>query len=78
MAKLHVVTGGSGYFGNLLVAKLLERGDQVRIFDILDADDRPAEVRFVQPPQAPTDNNPGSDGDPGPLPSADDAFETQP
>ncbi len=48
MAKLHVVTGGSGYFGNLLVARLLERGDQVRVFDILDADDRPAEVEFVQ------------------------------
>jgi len=48
LAKLHVVTGGSGYFGNLLVARLLERGDQVRVFDILDADDRPAEVEFVQ------------------------------
>lgn len=48
MAKLHVVTGGSGYFGNLLVARLLERGDQVRVFDILDADDRPAEVEFIQ------------------------------
>ena len=48
MAKLHVVTGGSGYFGNLLVARLLERGDQVRVFDILDAEDRPADVEFVQ------------------------------
>lgn len=48
MAKLHVVTGGSGYFGSLLVARLLERGDNVRVFDILDADDRPAEVEFVQ------------------------------
>ena len=48
MAKLHLVTGGSGYFGNLLVAKLLERGDSVRVFDILDADDRPPEVEFVQ------------------------------
>lgn len=48
MAKLHLVTGGSGYFGNLLVAKLLERGDQVRVFDILDADDRAPEVDFVQ------------------------------
>jgi len=48
LAKLHVVTGGSGYFGNLLVAKLLERGDKVRVFDILDADDRPEEVEFMQ------------------------------
>jgi nucleoside-diphosphate-sugar epimerase len=43
-----LVTGGSGYFGNLLVAKLLDRGDRVRVFDILDADDRPAEVEFIQ------------------------------
>lgn len=48
MAKLNVVTGGSGYFGNLLVARLLERGEKVRVFDILDADDRPAEVEFIQ------------------------------
>ena len=48
MTKLHVVTGGSGYFGNLLVARLLERGDKVRVFDILDADDRPAAVEFIR------------------------------
>jgi nucleoside-diphosphate-sugar epimerase len=48
LSKLHVVTGGSGYFGNLLVAKLLERGERVRVFDILDADDRLAEVEFIQ------------------------------
>ena len=48
MAKLHVVTGGSGYFGNLLVARLLERGEKVRVFDILDADDRPDQVEFAQ------------------------------
>jgi nucleoside-diphosphate-sugar epimerase len=48
LAKLHLVTGGSGYFGNLLVARLLERGEQVRVFDILDADDRLPEVEFIQ------------------------------
>jgi nucleoside-diphosphate-sugar epimerase len=29
-----LVTGGAGYFGELLTRKLLERGDSVRIFDI--------------------------------------------
>jgi nucleoside-diphosphate-sugar epimerase len=48
LPKFHLVTGGSGYFGNLLVTRLLERGDKVRVFDILDADDRPTEVEFIQ------------------------------
>jgi nucleoside-diphosphate-sugar epimerase len=29
-----VVTGGSGYFGSILAAMVLERGDRVRIFDL--------------------------------------------
>jgi nucleoside-diphosphate-sugar epimerase len=43
-----LVTGGSGYFGSLLVRLLLERGTPVRILDIVDADDRPAEVELVR------------------------------
>ena len=43
-----LVTGGSGYFGCLLRDRLLARGETVRIFDLLDADDRPAHVEFVQ------------------------------
>jgi nucleoside-diphosphate-sugar epimerase len=48
MTTLHVVTGGSGYFGNLLVDMLLSRGHRVRIFDLLDTSDRDDGVEFVQ------------------------------
>jgi nucleoside-diphosphate-sugar epimerase len=42
-----LVTGGSGYFGSLLVRHLLGAGDHVRVLDLIDADDRPDEVEFV-------------------------------
>jgi nucleoside-diphosphate-sugar epimerase len=42
-----LVTGGSGYFGSLLVARLREHGTQVRVLDLADADDRPADVELV-------------------------------
>lgn len=43
-----LVTGGSGYFGCALVARLLERGYEVSVFDLVDVPDRPDEVRFLQ------------------------------
>jgi nucleoside-diphosphate-sugar epimerase len=43
-----LVTGGSGYFGSLLVERLVARGDSVRVLDISDASDRPPGVDFVQ------------------------------
>src|SRR5262245_60104416 len=43
-----LITGGSGYFGCLLRDRLCERGARVRIFDIVDVDDRPRDVEFVQ------------------------------
>lgn len=43
-----LVTGGSGYFGSLLVAELRAAGHEVRVLDLNDADDRPTEVDFVR------------------------------
>lgn len=43
-----LITGGSGYFGSLLLRKLLSKGHDCRVFDIIDADDRPSDVEFVQ------------------------------
>ncbi|CAN5543617.1 NAD-dependent epimerase/dehydratase family protein [soil metagenome] len=43
-----LVTGGSGYFGSLLVKRLVAAGHSVRVLDINDADDRPAGVEIVQ------------------------------
>ena len=45
---LSLVTGGSGYFGSLLVRQLVARGDDVRVLDLADAADRPDGVEFVQ------------------------------
>ena len=46
MATHALITGGSGYFGSLLRDRLLSQGKEVRIFDISDAEDRPASVAF--------------------------------
>ena len=43
-----LVTGGSGYFGSLLVRRLLAAGHRVRVLDVDDADDRPESVALVQ------------------------------
>lgn len=43
-----LVTGGSGYFGSLLVHRLVAAGHTVRILDLNDANDRPAVVDLVQ------------------------------
>jgi nucleoside-diphosphate-sugar epimerase len=42
-----LVTGGSGYFGSLLVRRLVAAGHQVRVLDLHDADDRPGDVELV-------------------------------
>jgi nucleoside-diphosphate-sugar epimerase len=43
-----LVTGGSGYFGSLLVHRLVAAGQQVRVLDLNDVDDRPEQVEVVQ------------------------------
>ena len=42
----HLVTGGSGFLGNLIARRLLERGEQVKVLDILDSPDRPKDIDF--------------------------------
>ena len=48
MSGLCLVTGGSGYFGSLLVQRLRAQNRRVRIFDVNDANDRPEDVEFCQ------------------------------
>lgn len=43
----YLVTGGSGYFGSLVVQRLHRAGHRVRVLDLNDADDRPHDVEFV-------------------------------
>ncbi|MDB1122423.1 NAD-dependent epimerase/dehydratase family protein [Vibrio algarum] len=46
--KKVLVTGGSGYFGSLLIEKLKEKGFDCAIFDINDTEDRTNDVTFFQ------------------------------
>ncbi len=44
----HLVTGGSGFIGNLVARRLLERGDEVRILDIWEDPSRPREIAYTE------------------------------
>jgi len=48
MSELHLVTGGAGYFGSLLVERIAATGTRVRIFDVNDADERPAGAEMMR------------------------------
>ncbi|RNM16026.1 NAD-dependent epimerase/dehydratase family protein [Nocardioides pocheonensis] len=48
MSEVVLVTGGSGYFGSLLMTQLLEEGRRVRVLDIHDAADRAPDVELVR------------------------------
>lgn len=43
----HLITGGSGFIGNLTARRLRERGDEVRILDIWDDPSRPRDIQFI-------------------------------
>ena len=43
-----LITGGSGYFGSLLLRKLIASGFSCAVLDIVDADDRPEGVDFFE------------------------------
>jgi nucleoside-diphosphate-sugar epimerase len=43
----HLVTGGSGFLGNLIARWLLARGDKVKILDIWEDPTRPREIEFI-------------------------------
>ena len=43
-----LVTGGSGFFGTMLVERLRKRGDEVRILDVMAPDPVPDGVEVVQ------------------------------
>ena len=47
MAKVHLVTGGNGFLGNLVARRLLELGERVRVLDIWDSPERPHDIEFV-------------------------------
>jgi nucleoside-diphosphate-sugar epimerase len=43
----HLVTGGSGFLGNLIARRLLQRGEEVRILDVWEDPHRSREMEFV-------------------------------
>ena len=45
--KIHLVTGGGGFLGHLIVRRLLEKGERVRSLDVQHSPDHPSEAGFV-------------------------------
>src|SRR5262245_26788790 len=45
---IHLVTGGSGFLGNLIARRLHSRGETVRILDVWEDESRPREIQFIR------------------------------
>jgi len=43
----HLVTGGSGFLGNLIARRLHSRGERVKVLDIWEDPTRPKEIEFI-------------------------------
>jgi nucleoside-diphosphate-sugar epimerase len=43
----HLVTGGSGFLGNLIARRLAARGESVKVLDVWEDPSRPTEIGFV-------------------------------
>ncbi len=43
----HLVTGGSGFLGNLIARQLLARGDKVKVLDVWEDTTRPRELEYI-------------------------------
>ena len=43
----HLVTGGSGFLGNMIVRRLIDQGDEVSILDVWDDPERPQAAEFI-------------------------------
>src|SRR5580658_7885698 len=44
----HLITGGSGFLGNLIARRLNARGEQVKILDVWEDPSRPKEIEYIQ------------------------------
>ncbi len=44
----HLITGGSGFLGNLIMRRLINQGEEVKILDIWKPDDHPDGVEYIE------------------------------